>query len=398
MLDLKKDIQEFRSSQWNRFLEKVGSSHVSSNLFWKRINNFRNPKTIRKTPSIIYKDSTLTTNQDKAKAFAEILSKSFSSSIEEEAFDNNFKLQVNQCFESLNIDKNKDSKIISNDEIIKAIKILRNRSSPAIQNRAISSIYDLHFDPIKRTYPSIINAKSKSGLSDVCIRIHRSRANNNQPIHSQKIRTTKNKNKEQLIVRLKCTETNDDEMDNDLTINFMEEKEEPINSPILEELRTKITKEAGDVSAKSLRDLTPTNAIEHEIRLTDNIPFNIKPRPANYIIRPVKTKGKRLVVHVNRLKRHYGGGDLQYKTINGTDEVLRQTTHTRAKHRAARAIVDKAKKAMLTQTSPFKRRRRFIDDETFKPTAYTLRTTRPDSRRSQTRTENQRLNYQHPNQ
>ncbi|RNA33095.1 RNA-directed DNA polymerase from mobile element jockey-like [Brachionus plicatilis] len=42
----------------------------------------------------------------------------------------------------------------------------------AIQNRAIRSIYDLHFDPIKRTCPSIIDAKAKSGLSDVCIRIY----------------------------------------------------------------------------------------------------------------------------------------------------------------------------------------------------------------------------------
>ncbi|RNA08486.1 hypothetical protein BpHYR1_030461 [Brachionus plicatilis] len=87
---------------------------------------------------------------------------------------------------------------------------------------------------------------------------------------------------EQLIIRLKCTEIKEDQIDNDCTINFMEEREEPINSAILEKLRTKITKEAGDVSAKSLRDLTPTNAIEHEIRLTDNIPFSIKPRPVPF--------------------------------------------------------------------------------------------------------------------
>ncbi|RNA35599.1 hypothetical protein BpHYR1_024044 [Brachionus plicatilis] len=35
----------------------------------------------------------------------------------------------------------------------------------ATQNRAIRSIYDLHFDPIKRTYPSIIDAKSKSAIT-----------------------------------------------------------------------------------------------------------------------------------------------------------------------------------------------------------------------------------------
>ncbi|RMZ94323.1 Transposon Ty3-G Gag-Pol poly, partial [Brachionus plicatilis] len=35
-----------------------------------------------------------------------------------------------------------------------------------------------------------------------------------------------------------------------------------------------------------------------------------KVNQANYKIRPIKTKGKRLIVHVNRLNRHYGGGDL----------------------------------------------------------------------------------------
>ncbi|RNA19369.1 hypothetical protein BpHYR1_028247 [Brachionus plicatilis] len=133
-----------------------------------------------------------------------------------------------------------------------------------------------------------------------------------------------------------------------------------------------------------------------------NAPYVVeqKVNQANYKIRPVKTKGKRLIVHVNRLKRHYGGGDLQYKTINGTDEVLRQTTHTRVKHRVARAIVDKAKKAMLTHRTVLSN-----DDETFKPIAHTLRTTRTDSRPSPTRTANrrartapERLNYQHPNQ
>ncbi|RNA08484.1 hypothetical protein BpHYR1_014352 [Brachionus plicatilis] len=81
---------------------------------------------------------------------------------------------------------------------------------------------------------------------------------------------------------MKCTEIKEDEIDNDCAINFLEEREEPINSPILEKLRTRIAIEAGDVSANSLRDLTPTNAIEHEIRPTDNTPFNIKPRPVPF--------------------------------------------------------------------------------------------------------------------
>ncbi|RNA14383.1 Transposon Ty3-I Gag-Pol poly [Brachionus plicatilis] len=96
-----------------------------------------------------------------------------------------------------------------------------------------------------------------------------------------------------------------------------------------------------------------------------------KPGDLVWARKDVIKRGKRLIVHVNRFKRQYGGGDLQYKTINGTDEVLRETTHTRAKHRAVRAIVDKAKKGMLThRTALSSEQEDPSDDETFKPTTH----------------------------
>ncbi|RNA29568.1 hypothetical protein BpHYR1_041901 [Brachionus plicatilis] len=64
-----------------------------------------------------------------------------------------------------------------------------------------------------------------------------------------------------------------------------------------------------------------------------------KVNQVNYEIRPVKTKDKRLIIHLNRMKSHYGGVDSQDKALNGTDEATRQITHTRAKFLISRTEI-----------------------------------------------------------
>jgi hypothetical protein len=78
---LKAEIIKFNSKKWDDFLDLVGHKLASSKPLWKKINSIRqNTTTKNKIPAIKQNGITLTSDEDKAKAFADNLSNIFKGS------------------------------------------------------------------------------------------------------------------------------------------------------------------------------------------------------------------------------------------------------------------------------------------------------------------------------
>ena len=94
----------------------------------------------------------------------------------------------------------------------------------------------------------------------------------------------------------------------------------------------------------------------------------------NYKIRPIKSKSKRLIVHINRLKRHYGKYDELTVDVHESPTKIVNVSRTRS---TAKRLLDRAKnlvnRAKCTPNNNEERSKSLSEDdnssedETFKP-------------------------------
>lgn len=86
-------LREFRDSKWQRFLNRLGSSQLSTKPFWQRIARMRGKaQSSNNIPSLINNNIEIKTNADKAALFSRRLIDTFSENKEDSArFDDNFK-------------------------------------------------------------------------------------------------------------------------------------------------------------------------------------------------------------------------------------------------------------------------------------------------------------------
>jgi hypothetical protein len=75
---IKAKVLEFRSNEWQDFVDKIGSSPVSSRPYWQRINRLRKGKNkSSNTPDLKFKDKKYDTDIEKANLFKDILKDTF---------------------------------------------------------------------------------------------------------------------------------------------------------------------------------------------------------------------------------------------------------------------------------------------------------------------------------
>ena len=85
------EMTKIQSSNWDKFIEKLGPNPQSSRKFWQRINTIRNGKGSGSTPKLVSNDNEYKTSQEKANLFKEMLANIFSGQNNYDSYDNEFK-------------------------------------------------------------------------------------------------------------------------------------------------------------------------------------------------------------------------------------------------------------------------------------------------------------------
>jgi hypothetical protein len=128
------EIRNFRSQQWQEFIKKLGPHPLSSIPFWKRIDRYRNKKRSNSIGTIVVEDKELKLNNDKANAFAENLSKTFSEDLNVN-YNQSHKQKVEKFFTDSKMDKmySNEQKLLkplfTTRELDDAIRKVNNKTS-----------------------------------------------------------------------------------------------------------------------------------------------------------------------------------------------------------------------------------------------------------------------------
>ena len=125
---VKDEIIKFKSTQWQRFSDKLGKNPLSTIPFWRRIRNKKRPETI---PTILVDQKEITEDGDKAEKFAEHLENIFNDN-NNERYDEHFKEEIETCIKNNKFDSNFMNKSITEFSILelkKEIKKLNNKGS-----------------------------------------------------------------------------------------------------------------------------------------------------------------------------------------------------------------------------------------------------------------------------
>ncbi len=85
------EMTKILSSNWDKFIEKLGPNPQSSRKFWQRINTIRNGKGSGSTPKLVSNGNEYKTSQEKANLFKEMLVNTFSGQNNYDSYDNEFK-------------------------------------------------------------------------------------------------------------------------------------------------------------------------------------------------------------------------------------------------------------------------------------------------------------------
>lgn len=81
---VKNEITEFKSNNWQEFVNRLGPSVTSSKTYWQRINRIKEKKKPKTIPDIIHNDKCLSTDEEKARAFGDKLKTTFNEDPEQE--------------------------------------------------------------------------------------------------------------------------------------------------------------------------------------------------------------------------------------------------------------------------------------------------------------------------
>lgn len=122
-------IKEFKSTSWKKFLGKFNGSHISSKPFWSRINRIRNKKQPKNIPDIKHNGVILSTDSEKANAFANKLFTTFNSD-DDPVFNELQKRFVDSTVKEYFHKNNQDPfEPFSINELNSALKKLNNKTS-----------------------------------------------------------------------------------------------------------------------------------------------------------------------------------------------------------------------------------------------------------------------------
>ncbi|RNA33851.1 Transposon Ty3-G Gag-Pol poly [Brachionus plicatilis] len=104
----------------------------------------------------------------------------------------------------------------------------------------------------------------------------------------------------------------------------------------------------------------------------------------NYKMRSLNSKRKRLIVHRNRLKRHFGKHEIETENSLATQSNNEKNKRVNLKTLAAKKIVERAKVTLQERQNPMTTTESggSSDDETFVPNAATKRLLRNVQRRA----------------
>jgi hypothetical protein len=134
--DLIEEIEQHRCNQWQNFLDTLGPSPLSSAPFWRKINTMRGKHKKTNIGTIIVDGVKLTTDKEKADAFAQKLEKTFSND-DLNNFDQATKIEINKFFEDNVLETmftNKSAPPITTRELLKCIKNSNSKTSLDVDN------------------------------------------------------------------------------------------------------------------------------------------------------------------------------------------------------------------------------------------------------------------------
>jgi exonuclease III len=150
------EIKHYKSCLWNIFINKIQAQNkylLCSVPFWRRINNFRNKKTVNKIGILKIDGKEIKDDGEKANLFASRLKNIFSNG-NENHYDNSFKSKVDDYFDRKGYEseytiEQKEIKLVSLAELECALKDLNSKSSldeAMISNKILKNIKSENFE------------------------------------------------------------------------------------------------------------------------------------------------------------------------------------------------------------------------------------------------------------
>lgn len=141
------EIKIFKNENWQAFLSRLGKNPLSAIPFWKRINRLSNKKKPNSIPTLNKDNKELTTDKEKAEAFAEKLGFTFTEATSAK-FDESHKKFVENYINKKKYDKlysNKLPKHFTKKELDDGIKAMNKKGSPDqynLSNKILNHISD----------------------------------------------------------------------------------------------------------------------------------------------------------------------------------------------------------------------------------------------------------------
>ena len=142
--EVKAKSKELSKESWTKFIDRVGPRPTSSAPFWQRINRFRNKPESNTIATIVHNNTSCSNDMDKAQAFADHLSKVFSTDPLNN-FDDNHKATIERFVKETELPPPTARELFTLDELNYAIKSLNNKISNdkhGLCNRLLKNVPD----------------------------------------------------------------------------------------------------------------------------------------------------------------------------------------------------------------------------------------------------------------
>jgi len=143
--DLIEEVEKHRRLQWQAFLDALGPSPLSSTPFWRKINGMRGKKAQSGIGTIVVDGVKLTSDKDKAEAFAKRLESIFTDD-NHSHYDNAHKIDIENFFNENMMETmftDKSVPLISSRELENCIKNANSKTSSdvdGISNRMLKHL------------------------------------------------------------------------------------------------------------------------------------------------------------------------------------------------------------------------------------------------------------------
>lgn len=125
---IREEIKAFKSNKWELFLKQQGKNPISSSKFWRKIKFEKSNSSI---PTLIYNNTTISTNEEKANTFACLLKDTFSETSNSN-FNDKFKQKVEVEIKKKLDEPMNNFEIFTIEELNEAIKELNCKLTSGI--------------------------------------------------------------------------------------------------------------------------------------------------------------------------------------------------------------------------------------------------------------------------